>query len=106
MFRLKALAHLQRNLEALRQARGYTRRAIALRLGKHEGSISKFFKHGTRPITLDDLDKLCDLFGVELYELFLPGVGHLTERRTGQERRHGKDRRTRRTRTQPAHEAR
>lgn len=46
-----------------------------------------------REVQIRDLDRIADFFGLATYQLFQPGVSERTERRTGMDRRHHKERR-------------
>lgn len=89
---LRAVNQLRENIRALMRARGIEQQALAFALRRHPTWINKFLK-GTRPITIADLDGLADFFGLSAYQLFMPGISSVTERRRGDERRAGRDRR-------------
>lgn len=44
-------------------------------------------------ISMKHLDRIAEFFGFSVYQLFLPGISDLTERRSGKERRGEMDRR-------------
>ena len=51
------------------------------------------FLRGKRSWRIEDLGRAADLFGLQAYQLFIPGVALRTERRAGPDRRTIKDRR-------------
>lgn len=98
---LKAKALLKRNIDAMLSARGQTRHDLARWCHRSDAWLSKIFaepkperKDRTdRGVPLKYLDRFAQFFGVETYQLFQPGISHLTNRRSGKERRTVPDRR-------------
>lgn len=89
---LRAVNQLRENLKALMDREGLKQKDVAFAVRKHVSWVNKFLL-GTRPIHLNDLDSLADLFGLTTYQLFVPGVSPRTERRSGRDRRSGQERR-------------
>lgn len=92
MRRLKAPFLIVENLRALIGARRVNARDVAQWCGHKPPWISKILS-GERGVPLDDLDKIADFFGIEVWQLFAPGISAFLERRRA-ERRCGADRRT------------
>ena len=90
---MKVARVLAENVTALLKRHRYSQHDLAQWCGHSDAWASQFFtsKRGWR---LDDLDRIADLFGLEPYQLFQPGVAACTERRSQNERRSAKDRRT------------
>lgn len=82
---------LAENIRSLLKGRGQTQHDLAMWCRNSDVWLS-FILSGKRGVSLEDLDRIADFFGLHTYELFLPGVSHLTERRTVQ-RRSGLERR-------------
>lgn len=87
---------LKRNIKSLLTNRRQTQRSLAFFCGRTEGWISHALLEEQRGISLTDLDRIADFFGLEVYQLFQPGIQPGTERRRHKERRSGQDRRQRR----------
>lgn len=85
---------LKRNIDALLRARRQNRKDLARWCGRSEGWISQIFTDKTdrREFPTKYYDRIAKFFGLSLYQLFLPGIDDLTERRLAQ-RRQGRDRR-------------
>lgn len=85
---------LKRNIDALLRARHQNRKDLARWCGRTEGWISQIFTDKTdrREFPTKYYDRIAKFFGLDLYQLFLPGIDDLTERR-GMQRRQGRDRR-------------
>lgn len=90
--RVKAVALLKHNIDALLKARGQTRRDLARWCRRSEGWLSQIFSDDERNLPLKYLDRIADFFGLVTYQLFQPGISPLTERRV-MTRRSGRDRR-------------
>lgn len=90
--RMKANYLLKHNIDAMLRARGQRRKDLAGWCRRSESWLSQIFKEDRREIPLKYLDRIADFFGVATYQLFQPGITHLTERRK-RERRTGRDRR-------------
>ena len=99
---MKANLRLKTNIDDLLKRDGRTRRELAQRvlgtteLNRADSWISKIFgKAGyhTREIQTKYLDGIAAFFGLEVYQLFQPRAGTLTERRRGTDRRSGRERR-------------
>lgn len=99
--RMKAHLILKQNIETLLRSRGQTRRDLAQHvlqtLDKRADSwISHIFgKKGyhTRVVPAQYLDRIAAFFGLEVYQLFQPGISPLAERRSPSDRRTLADRR-------------
>jgi hypothetical protein len=95
---MKALPLLKHNIDTLLKARHQTRRELAVWVRqsmdrkKVDPWISQIFTHPDREFQMKYLDRIADFFGIAVYQLFQPGISHLTERRKA-ERRSGQDRR-------------
>jgi transcriptional regulator with XRE-family HTH domain len=89
---LTAINLLRRNISDLLLRRKESQTSLAFALGRGKSWINKFL-NGQREIQLKDLDRIADFFGIATYQLFQPGISHLTERRSGIERRSNRDRR-------------
>lgn len=88
----RALPQLRANIAELMYVQGVSQTALALQLSRSKSWINKFL-NGTREVQLKDLDRLADFFGLSVFELFLPGISKVTDRRKGADRRSGKERR-------------
>src|SRR3990167_264560 len=75
------------------KARGQTRHDLAMWCRRSDPWLSKLFTDENRNIPLKSLDRIADFFGIATYQLFQPGISHLTERRKSTDRRSGQDRR-------------
>jgi transcriptional regulator with XRE-family HTH domain len=87
----RALPQIRENVKHLLKARGIDQKDLAFAIHKHPTTINKFLK-GTREVQLGDLDAMADVLGVDVYQLFQPGLSSVTERRH-HERRVGLERR-------------
>ncbi len=65
---MKQAEIIGRNLKSLREKRGLTQEEIADYLGISRPIIS-YYEIGDRPVSLTHLEKLADLFGVEVADL-------------------------------------
>jgi hypothetical protein len=97
---LKALYLLKQNLRTLLWKRKEDQVTLAKHVGHTKAWINKFLSPNPPPpgekepaISLRDLDRIADFFGLAPYQLFQPGISALTERRTSADRRSGQDRR-------------
>jgi hypothetical protein len=90
---LNARYILKKNIKALLQARGQDQKTLAFWCRKKESWISQFLTKPERGLRMAELDRVAEFFGLEVYQLFLPGISTLTERRSGRDRRSGVDRR-------------
>jgi transcriptional regulator with XRE-family HTH domain len=91
---------LLQNLRILIEERRVTQRKVAAWVGHHETWLSKILRE-ERGLSLEEIDKLAEFFGLTGYQLCSPGISSMTERRrgdrrSGRERRHG-DRRQAKT---------
>lgn len=90
---------LKKNIDTLLRARGQTRHDLAIWCRRTDAWLSKIFSdkglegRKERGIPLKYLDRIADFFGIAVYQLFQPGISHLTERRKMTQRRTGRDRR-------------
>lgn len=89
---MRAANQLRENIRSLLEARHENQKDLAFYLKRHPTTISKFLK-GQREVQLSDLDGIADFFGIATYQLFQPGISLLTERRSGLDRRKGRERR-------------
>ena len=89
----RALPQIRANVAHLLKVRGLDQKALAFAVHKHPTTINKFLK-GTREVQLADLDAIAGLLGVDVYQLFQPGLSRETERRQ-RDRRVGVERRGR-----------
>jgi transcriptional regulator with XRE-family HTH domain len=83
--RLKANYLLIQNVRALLAARGVDDKALAMFCGHKPAWLSKIMA-GERGISLPDLDKVADFFGLTVAQLLSHGISPLTERRKGDRR--------------------
>ena len=96
---MKAVSLLKHNIDTLLKARHQSRRDLAMWVRqsmdkkKIDPWISHIFAKADAEFQMKYLDRIADFFGVAVYQLFQPGIGPLTERRSGVGRRSGKDRR-------------
>src|SRR3990167_5291086 len=96
---MKANHLLKSNIDTLLHKRGQTRRDLAMWVRqsiekrKVDPWISHIFTNPDNEFQMKYLDRIADFFGLAVYQLFQPGISHLTERRAGHERRSGQDRR-------------
>jgi hypothetical protein len=95
LFSVKGLVVLKRNIESLLADRKENQVQLAIACGHRKSWINKFIKDDTMKveIQLRDLDKIANFFGIEVHQLFQPGIGRLTERRAGGDRRQNVERR-------------
>jgi transcriptional regulator with XRE-family HTH domain len=91
MRRMKVERLLLENLRALMAARGVDGKALAFAVGHSQAWLSKILT-GDRKMSLPDLDRIADYFGLTASQILQHGIGPLTERRR-RERRAGMDRR-------------
>lgn len=95
---MRAVQLLKHNIDTLLKARNQTRRDLAqwvrqsMDHRKIDPWISHIFNTPDAEFQMKYLDRIADFFGVTVYQLFQPGISHLTERRKV-DRRSGKDRR-------------
>lgn len=89
---IKATRLLAENIVALLDRENFKQHDLAQWCRKSDPWVSQFLR-GERNWQLDDLDRVADMFGLQTYQLFLPGVAQRTERRSGIERRSVKTRR-------------
>jgi transcriptional regulator with XRE-family HTH domain len=90
---MNANRQLKENLDALLRKHHKTHKDLAQWCRMTESWISKIFKEERREFSVKILGRIADLFGLEAYQLFIPGIVRATERRKG-ERRSGRERRT------------
>lgn len=88
---------LRRNLVALLKARRMRQSELAERMGRSQSWVSrrlsgKEWKDGGSRFQFGDLDRLSHIFGLSPAQLLQPGYGEW-DRRSGHERRGGRDRR-------------
>lgn len=96
---MKANLLLKHNIDTLLKARRQTRRDLAAWCRQSinpkiiDPWISQIFTDPDREFQMKYLDRMADFFGLEVYQLFQPGISAVTERRSGTERRVRADRR-------------
>ena len=90
---MKAGYLFKHNIRALLRARGQRKHDLAQWCRRSDAWISKILGDANRNIPLKYLDRIADFFGLEAYQLFLPGLTPIAERRSGRDRRSGQDRR-------------
>lgn len=90
---VKANRIVKENVAELIRHSGLTRKDVAQWCHKTESWISKIFKEDRREFANSDLDRIADLFHVDVYRLYQPGVARTTERRKGYDRRTKQERR-------------
>jgi hypothetical protein len=90
---LRAHELLKQNIDTLLKARGQSRAELAKWCGRSRSWLDKAFSEPDREIPLKYLDRIADYFGFATYQLLQPGITALTERRSGHQRRSGRDRR-------------
>lgn len=83
---------LVENVSALLKRNSLSQHDLAQWCRRSDVWVSQFFT-GKRGWKIDDLTRVADLFGLEPYQLFMPGIVETTERRSGRDRRSDKDRR-------------
>jgi transcriptional regulator with XRE-family HTH domain len=88
---LKASYLLVENIRTLLAARGVDDKALAMYCGHQPAWLSKILS-GERGMSLPDMDKVADFFGLTVSQLLQQGISPLTERRR-HTRRSGTDRR-------------
>lgn len=89
---MKASRMLVENVSALLKRNSLSQHDLAQWCRRSDVWVSQFFT-GKRGWKIDDLTRVADLFGLEPYQLFMPGIVETTERRSGRDRRSDKDRR-------------
>lgn len=90
---MKANALMKHNIDAILKARGQTRKDLAAWCRRGESWISKIMKEDQREFPMKYFDRIADFCGISAYQLLQPGISHLTERRSGRDRRMLHDRR-------------
>jgi hypothetical protein len=93
MGRVKSQFVLKQNIRTLLRARGLNQSSLAFFCRKTESWISQILTKPNRGFRMGELDCIADFFGLEVYQLFQPGISPLTERRSGRDRRSGVERR-------------
>ena len=58
-----------KNMKALREHNGFSQDSLANYLGIKRESIS-YFETGSRAIPIEIMEKLCDLYGIDLADIF------------------------------------
>jgi hypothetical protein len=90
----RANATLKANVDAILKARGQTREDLSKWCRREVSWASKILNDPNRWFPNPYLDRVADFCGLQVYQLFQPGISPLTERRV-RDRRTGKDRRMR-----------
>ena len=70
-----AREHLAGNLVVMRRARGWSQEDLALEAGLHRTFVAHV-ERGARNISLDNIEKLAIVFGVETYCLLRPHISN------------------------------
>lgn len=83
---------LAENVRALLAREHQQQTDLAQWCRKSDVWVSQFLR-GERNWRLEDLDRVADLWGLQAYQLFIPGIADRSERRSGTDRRTVKDRR-------------
>lgn len=97
-----SVERVRRNVRALMEFFGFNQAELAERIGKSQSWVSKRVK-GNVPFKLKDLDALASALGVPAPSLLYEYGSGAFERRRGQDRRSGLDRR-RSARAEPQHQ--
>ena len=92
LYGMRADRLLADNLRALIHERRAKQYELARWCGHSEVWISQILRN-ERTVTVKDLDRIADFFGLQPYHLFQPGIHGVAERRSGTDRRSGKERR-------------
>ena len=98
---MKTTLILKQNIKAILTARNLSAHQLAQACRRSDSWISKILKDSphtasdrARGIPLKHLDAIARAFGIEVYQLFQPGIGGaVSERRSGTDRRSGTERR-------------
>lgn len=84
---MRANPLLKANIDGLLRVQHRRKKDLAAWCWKSESWITKILKEPRRDISIVDLDRIADFFGLVVYQLFQPGIVGVAERRTGAERR-------------------
>lgn len=90
---VSSLYLVKQNIRTLLKARGQDQKDLARWCRRTESWISQILTKPDRGFSIKEMDRIADFFGLATYQLFQPGLSHMTERRQGKERRAGADRR-------------
>lgn len=100
---LKPLYLLRENIRYLLDKRKESQTALAHACGHQKAWINKFLQDtkivagrkvpNDREVSIVDMGKIAEFFGLYVYQLFQPGISAMTERRTATDRRSGQERR-------------
>jgi hypothetical protein len=93
VFLMKASALLKANIEALLKDRGQSKQDLEQWCRRKPSWLAKIYAEDRREIPLKYLDRIADFFGLATYQLFQPALVGMAERRSGLDRRAGKERR-------------
>lgn len=69
--------NLSLNITHLREKKGWSKRELARRIGTHHPVIIRW-EQPVAPITIDSVEKLADVFGVSICDLFSPPRANYT----------------------------
>lgn len=83
----------KKNIETLLRTRHQSRHELARWCRRSDAWLSKILGKDDRNLPMKYLDRIAEFFGIAPYQLFQPGISPLLERRTGADRRKGRDRR-------------
>lgn len=89
---MKARVLLAKNIQAILNARKESQTDLANWCYKKPAWINKIL-NGTRPLHINDFDRVAEFLGCSVYHLFQPGVSAISERRHAGDRRSGRERR-------------
>lgn len=93
--RKRSIYMARENIKTLLERKRMTIKEVSNMLGHDKSWLSKILKSdeaqdkdpNSRSITMETLDELAQFFGLEPYQLLMPGMSALLERRKGAERR-------------------
>lgn len=100
-YRKRSIYMARENIKTLLERKRMTIKEVSNMLGHDKSWLSKILKSdeaqdkdpNSRGVSLEALDELAKFFGVEPYQLLMPGMSALLERRQTPERRRIPDRR-------------
>jgi hypothetical protein len=90
---MRANALIKHNIDAILKERKQSRKDLAQWCRKSESWISKIMNEERREFPMKHWDRIADFFGLAAYQLLQPGRSTQSERRSGLDRRAGKERR-------------
>lgn len=90
---MRANPLLKANIDELLRRKRATRKDLAVWCYKSESWISHIYGDDDREIPSKHLDRIAAFFGMQAYQLFMPGIVKQFERRSARDRRMGHERR-------------